>query len=187
MTAIVGIQLKDSAVIAADALITYNGRKYESASMVKIFEKAGYTFGFAGDSQAADIAAYLWTPPRIAYTKDPVTFLVGTVLPSLRKAMTEHGYVIDAADKESGWDALFIINGRLFEVDHYFSWSQDDKGYYGVGAGGATALGAVVALEPTDEETAKAAAIRAIQISADYNDSVGGAIQVITQRSRNVH
>lgn len=187
MTAIVGIQLKDRAVIAADALITYNGKKYESTSMVKIFEKAGYTFGFAGDSQAADIAAYLWTPPRIAYTKDPVTFLVGTVLPSLRKAMTEHGYVIDANDKDAGWDALIIINGNMFEIDHFFSWSKDDRGYYGVGAGGDIALGAVVAQEPTDEESAKAAAIRAIQISADYNDSVGGAIQVITQRSRNVH
>jgi ATP-dependent protease HslVU (ClpYQ) peptidase subunit len=187
MTAIVGIQLDNCAVIAADSLITYNGRKYEADSMLKIFEKAGYVYAFAGDSQAADIAAYCWTPPKIAYTKDPVSFLVGTVLPSLRAAMIANGYVIDAADKESGWDALFVINGKIFEVDHYFAWSQDDKGYYGIGAGGATALGAVAVLEPTDLESAEAAAIKAIKISSDYNDSVGGKIQLSIQRSRNVH
>lgn len=187
MTAIVGIQLDDCAVIAADSLITYNGRKYEADSMLKIFEKAGYVYAFAGDSQAADIAAYCWTPPKISYTKDPVAFLVGTVLPSLRKAMIANGYVIEPSDKESGWDALFAINGKVFEVDHYFSWSQDDKGYYGIGAGGANALGAVAALEPKDLKSAEAAAIKAIEISSDYNDSVGGKIQLTIQRSRNVH
>ena len=184
MTAIVGIQLDDCAVIAADSLITYNGRKYESSAMLKIFEKSGYIYGFAGDSQAADIAGYNWTPPRIAYAKDPVEFLVGTVIPSLRKAMADNGYIVDASDKESGWDALFVINGKIFEVDHYFSWSQDDRGYYGVGAGGAVALGAVVMAQPTDINSAKEAAEKAIQISADYNDSVGGAVQLKIQRRK---
>ncbi len=184
MTAIVGIQLDDCAVIAADSLITYNGRKYAASSMLKIYEKSGYIYGFAGDSQAADIAGYNWTPPRIAYTKDPVEFLVGTVIPSLRKAMADNGYIVEASDKESGWDALFLINGKIFEVDHYFSWSQDDGNYYGIGAGGATALGAVAALAPATEEEAIATAIKAIEVSAAYNDSVGGDIQLKVQRRK---
>jgi ATP-dependent protease HslVU (ClpYQ) peptidase subunit len=98
--------------------------------------------------------------------------------------MADNGYIVDASDKESGWDALFVINGKIFEVDHYFSWSQDDRGYYGVGAGGAVALGAVVMAQPTDINSAKEAAEKAIQISADYNDSVGGAVQLKIQRRK---
>jgi len=60
---------------------------------------------------------------------------------------------------------------------------RDDKGLYGIGAGGSLALGALSAMEVETKTHAKAssAAKKAVSIAIQYNVWCGGSIHIKTQ------
>ncbi len=65
MTAIVGIQGKDWALIAADSMTTYDDKPYYAKGQDKVVRKGDYIFAFAGDAIAGNIANFMWTPPKL--------------------------------------------------------------------------------------------------------------------------
>ena len=184
MTAIVGIQGKNWAVIAADSMTTYDDKPYYAKGMDKVIRKGDYIFAFAGDAVAGNIAEFLWNPPKPVKTMNTDAFMQVKVLPSLREAMKEHGYEPDTVkDPGAGFDALICLNGIIYEVDEEYIWTRDDRGLYAVGSGGAYALGALATgFSKNSIKAAEFAARRAIKISADYTISVGGDVKVITQK-----
>ena len=184
MTAIVGIQGKGWAVIAADSMTTYDDKPYYAKGMDKAVRKGDYVFAFAGDAVAGNIAEFLWTPPKLIKTMTLDAFMQVKVLPSLREAMKEHGYEPDAVkDPNAGFDALMCLNGVIYEIDEEYMWSRDDRGLYAVGSGGSLALGALATgFSKNSMKAAEFAARRAIKISADYCIGVGGDVKVITQK-----
>ena len=184
MTAIVGIQGKGWAVIAADSMTTYDDKPYYAKGMDKVVRKGDYVFAFAGDAISGNIAEFLWVPPKIIKTMPLDAFMQTKVLPSLRDAMKEHGYEPDVnKDPNAGFDALICLNGVIYEIDEEYMWSRDDRGLYAVGSGGSLALGALATgFSKNSMKAAEFAARRAIKISADYCISVGGDVKVITQK-----
>lgn len=184
MTAIVGIQGKDWAVIAADSMTTYDDKPYFSKSFEKVTRKGDYVFAFAGDAVAGNIANFIWTPPKFIKTLSTDVFMQTKVIPSLREVMRANDYEPDInKHPDSGFDALICVNGIIYEVDQDFLWSRDDRGLYAVGSGGPIALGALATgFSKNSMKAAEFAARRAIRISADYTISVGGDIKVITQK-----
>jgi len=188
MTAIVGIQGKGWAVIAADSMTTYNDKPYYSKDINKVVRKGEYVFAFAGDAIAGNIAEFLWNPPKLIKTMSLNAFVQSKVLPSLRWTMLEQGYSPDKTkDSDFGFDALLCLNGIIYEIDESFMWSRDDRGLYSVGSGGDIALGALATgFNRTSIKSAESAARKAIRISADYTISVGGNIKVITQKGNNM-
>jgi len=184
MTAIVGIQGKGWAVIAADSMTTYDDKPYYAKGMDKVVRKGDYVFAFAGDAVSGNIAEFLWNPPKFIKTMTLDAFMQVKVLPSLREAMREHGYEPDInKDPNAGFDALICLNGVIYEIDEEYMWSRDDRGLYAVGSGGALALGALATgFSKNSMKAAEFAARRAIKISADYCIGVGGDIKVITQK-----
>jgi len=188
MTAIVGIQGKGWAVIAADSMTTYDDKPYYAKGMDKAVRKGDYVFAFAGDAVAGNIAEFLWTPPKLIKTMPLDAFVQVKVLPSLRDAMKEHGYEPDVIkDPNAGFDALMCVNGVIYEIDEEYMWSRDDRGLYAVGSGGQLALGALATgFSKNSMKAAEFAARRAIKISADYCIGVGGDVKVITQKGNNM-
>jgi len=188
MTAIVGIQGKDWALIAADSMTTYDDKPYYAKGQEKITKKGDYIYAFAGDAIAGNIANFLWNPPKLIKTMPIDDFMQSKVLPSLREVMNDNGYHgANKDDKDGGFDALICLNGTIYEVDHDFLWSRDDRGLYAVGSGGSLALGALATgFSKTSIKSAEFAARRAIKISADYCISVGGDIKVISQKRNNM-
>jgi ATP-dependent protease HslVU (ClpYQ) peptidase subunit len=188
MTAIVGIQGKGWAVIAADSMTTYDDKPYYAKGMDKAVRKGDYVFAFAGDAIAGNIAEFLWTPPKFIKTMPLDAFMQVKVLPSLRDAMKEHGYEPDVIkDPNAGFDALMCVNGVIYEIDEEYMWSRDDRGLYSVGSGGQLALGALATgFSKNSIKAAEFAARRAIKISADYCIGVGGDVKVITQKGNNM-
>ena len=184
MTAIVGIQGKGWAVIAADSMTTYDDKPYYAKGMDKAVRKGDYMFAFAGDAVAGNIAEFLWTPPKLIKTMPLDAFVQVKVLPSLRDTMREHGYEPDVIkDPNAGFDALICLNGVIYEIDEEYMWSRDDRGLYAVGSGGQLALGALATgFSKNSIKAAEFAARRAIKISADYCIGVGGDVKVITQK-----
>jgi ATP-dependent protease HslVU (ClpYQ) peptidase subunit len=183
MTAIVGIQGKGWAVIAADSMTTYDDKPYYTKSIEKVVRKGDYVFAFSGDAIAGNIANFLWTPPKFIKTIPIDVFMQTKVLPSLREVMKDNGYTTEPTDKDAGFDALICLNGTIYEVDQDYLWSRDDRGLYAVGSGGSLALGALATgFNKNSMKAAEFAARRAIKISADYNIGVGGDVKVITQK-----
>jgi ATP-dependent protease HslVU (ClpYQ) peptidase subunit len=184
MTAIVGIQGKGWAVIAADSMTTYNDKPYFSKSFEKVTRKGDYVFAFAGDAIAGNIANFIWAPPKFIKTLPTDVFVQTKVLPSLRDVLKDNGYEPDTTkNPDAGFDALICINGTIYEIDQDFLWSRDDRGLYAVGSGGPLALGALATgFSKNSMKAAEFAARRAIKISADYTISVGGDVKVITQK-----
>jgi ATP-dependent protease HslVU (ClpYQ) peptidase subunit len=186
MTAIVGIQGKGWAVLAADSMTTYTDRPYVAKGCDKIVKVGEYLVAVAGDAIAGDILNNLWQPPKVIKTQDPDRFMMIRVLPSIKQTLTEAGY--DPApknknDDDSGWDALVCFNGKLYQVSDDYGYMRDDKGLYGIGTGGALALGALSVLESETKTHAKAtsAAKKAIATAIQYNIWCGGAINIKTQ------
>jgi len=108
------------------------------------------------------------------------------VLPSIRQALTSSGY--DPApkgknDDDAGWDALVCFNGNLYQVSDDYGYMRDDRGLYGIGAGGGLALGALAMMEVEIKTHAKAsgAAKKAINIAIQYNVWCGGTVHTKTQ------
>jgi len=184
MTAIVGIQGKGWALLASDSMTTYDDKPYYAKGMDKLVKKGDYIFAFAGDAVAGNIANFIWNPPKPVKALATDVFMQTKVLPSLRETMVSNGYMPDVSrDAAAGFDALICLNGIIYEIDHDYMWSRDDRGLYAVGSGGSLALGALAAgFSRNSIKSAEYAARRSIRISADYNIGVGGDIKVMTQR-----
>lgn len=186
MTAIIGIQGKGWAVLAADSMTTYIDRPYAAKGCDKIVKVGEYLVAVAGDAIAGDILNNLWQPPKVIKNQDPDRFMMIRVLPSIKQTLTEAGYdpaPKTKADDDSGWDALISFNGKLYQVSDDYGYMRDDRGLYGIGSGGALALGAIATMENEIKTHAKAtsAAKKAINTAIQYNIWCGGAVNIKTQ------
>jgi len=186
MTAIVGIQGKGWAVIAADSMTTYTDRPYVAKGCDKIVKVGEYLVAVAGDAIAGDILNNLWQPPKVIKTQDPDRFMMIRVLPSIKQTLTEAGYDPTPKgknDDDAGWDALICFNGKLYQVSDDYGYMRDDKGFYGIGTGGGLALGALVSMESETKTHAKATGVakKAINIAIQYNIWCGGTASIKTQ------
>jgi ATP-dependent protease HslVU (ClpYQ) peptidase subunit len=189
MTAIVGIQGKGWAVLAADSMTTYTDRPYVAKGCDKIVKVGEYLVAVAGDATAGDVLYNLWQPPKVVKTQDPDRFVMIRVLTSIRQVLAEAGYDPNPANKkddDAGWDALICFNGKIYQISDDFGYMRDDKGLYGIGSGGSFALGALAAMESELKVHAKAAssAKKAINIAIQYNIWCGGTVNIKTQFAR---
>lgn len=189
MTAIVGIQGKGWVVLASDTVTTYTDRPYVAKGCEKINKVGEYLIAVAGDAIAGDILNNLWQPPKVVKTKEPEKFLMLKVLPSIKQALTDAGYDSNPANKkddDAGWDALICFNGKLYQISDDYGYMKDDKGLYGIGSGGALALGALAAMENETRTHSKAtaAAKKAINIAIQYNIWCDGPVNIKKQFSK---
>ena len=92
MTAIIGIQGKGWAVLAADSVTTYSDRPYVAKGYEKIVKVGEYLLAVAGDATAGDILNHLWQPPKVVKSGDADKFVISKLIPSIRQVLSEHGY-----------------------------------------------------------------------------------------------
>lgn len=186
MTAIVGIQGNDWAILASDSMVSYDDRPYFAKGMDKVIEYGEYAWAFAGDALVGDITTHFWTPPKVSKTMTTDDFFMTRVIPSLRKCLNDNGYSVDKDDKEAGFDGLICVNGTIYQTEQSYGWMRDDRGLYAIGSGGRIAIGVLAGLVANKQslENAKGIAHRAIQVSADYNIYVGGEVQLTVQKRK---
>ena len=186
MTAIVGIQGKGWAVLAADSMTTYTDKPYVAKGCDKIVKVGEYLVAVAGDATAGDVLYNVWQPPKVIKTQEPDRFMMIRVLPSIRQVLTEAGYDPNPKnnkDEDAGWDALICFNGKIYQVSDDYGYMRDDKGLYGIGSGGSIALGALAVMDNETKTHAKAssAAKKAVNVAIQYNIWCGGPVNVKTQ------
>ena len=184
MTTLVGIELEDRTVLAADSQITEDNLRTVSLTTPKIVSIGKYLLGITGDSRPGDILTYNWTPPSYKGA-DPVQWMGKKVLPSILAAFKENGYDPYEAvkEKDSGFDYLVAFNGNLFHIAVDLSFIQNRKNIYGLGSGGQFALGyltglPIASLSLKPEQHAE----KAVQIASMLDINTCPPIQLVTQR-----
>jgi len=184
VTTLVAVQLEDYCLLAADSQITEDNLRTISTATPKIISIGKYLLGITGDSRPGDILTYNWTPP--AYKgADPIQWMGKKVLPSILTAFKENGYDPYEAtkDKDSGFDYIVAFNGNVFHIATDLSFIQSDQGIYGLGSGGAFALGYLYGVG--DSITAlnvERHARKAMAISAVLDVNTHPPVQLVTQR-----
>ncbi len=107
------------------------------------------------------------------------------VLPSILTAFKENNYDPFEAtkEKEAGFDYLVSFDGNLFHIATDLSFIQSDVGLYGLGSGGAFALGYLygVADNLTIVNTERHAR-KAMAISAVLDVNTHPPVQFVVQR-----
>ena len=184
ITTLVGIQLPDRCILAADSQITEDNLRTISTTTPKIVNVGKYLLGIVGDSRPGDILAYNWTPPAYKGT-DPVQWMGKKVLPSIIKAFKENGYDPYEAtkDKETGFDYLVAFAGNLFHIAIDLSFIQSKLGIYGVGSGGQFALGYLAGLPSSSlKKTPEQHAQKAVELASVLDVNTHPPIQLVTQK-----
>jgi ATP-dependent protease HslVU (ClpYQ) peptidase subunit len=183
MTTIAAVQLEDRCVIAADSQITEDNLRTVSTSTPKIISVGKYLLAITGDSRPGDILAYNWKPP-VYKGADAIQWMGKKVLPSIITAFKENGYDPYEAtkDKDSGFDYLVAFNGNLFHIAVDLSFIKSDIGIYGLGSGGAFALGYLYGLGSSIKpSTVERHARRAVEIASVLDVNTCPPIQLVTQ------
>jgi ATP-dependent protease HslVU (ClpYQ) peptidase subunit len=184
VTTLIGIQLEDRAVFAADSQITEDNLRTISTSTPKIIHVGKYLLGITGDTRPGDILAYNWKPPTYKGA-DPIQWMGTKVLPSILAAFKENGYEpYDATkEKEAGFDYLVSFDGNLFHIATDLSFIQSDSAIYGLGSGGQFALGYLYdRLGRITVGNVEQHAERAVQIASMLDINTCPPIQLVTQR-----
>ena len=184
ITTLVGIQLPDRCILAADSQITEDNLRTISTTTPKIVNVGKYLLGIVGDSRPGDILAYNWTPP--AYKgADPVQWMGKKILPSILTAFKENGYDPYEAtkEKESGFDYLVAFAGNLFHIAIDLSFIQSKLGIYGIGSGGQFALGYLAGLPTASlKKTPEQHARKAVELASVLDVNTHPPIQLVAQR-----
>ena len=183
MTTLIGIQLEDRAVFAADSQITEDNLRTISTSTPKIIHVGKYLLGITGDTRPGDILAYNWKPP-VYKGADPIQWMGTKILPSILAAFKENGYEpYDATkEKEAGFDYLVSFNGNLFHIATDLSFIQSDSAIYGLGSGGQFATGYLYdRLGRLTVGNVERHAERAVQIACMLDINSCPPIQLVTQ------
>ena len=184
MTTLVGIQLEDRCVLAADSQITEDNLRTISTVVPKIVSVGKYLLGIVGDSRPGDILAYNWSPPSYKGA-DPVQWMGKKVMPSILTAFKENGYDPYEAtkDKDAGFDYLVAFNGNLFHVAVDLSFIQNRIHLYGLGSGGQFALGYLAGLSTSNlMSRPERHAEKAVELASVLDVNTHPPIQLVTQR-----
>jgi ATP-dependent protease HslVU (ClpYQ) peptidase subunit len=146
MTTIIGLQAENSCLLVADSRTTdESGRAYSHPTVSKITKRGKFIIAGSGLTQPCDIVQHMWRPPSptpSAY-KDIYHYMIESVVPSIRVALTVNGYQPEKDSTEQDFVFLIALNGTIFELDDTLSVLMRDDGIYGVGSGSAYAIGAL--------------------------------------------
>jgi len=148
MTTIIGFETEDGCTLAADAMTTgSDNRAYMGKGMHKIHKWAEYLLAPAGPGAMCDVVAHLWTPP-VPPANAGVPFIAGNVVPSLKKSFAEYGLSFQVRDEEKvEFEMLLALQGRIYHIANDGTVLTHHRGIYGIGTGGAYAIGVLSAGE----------------------------------------
>jgi len=144
VTTIAGIQHDWGCTILTDGVSTGSDyRVHNDPGIPKVVQRAEYLIAPAGATFACDAVMYGWNPPPFV-GKEPLREIVASVVPSMRSHLSSVGYEMDGKH-ESPMVALIAVHGVIYQIDTDGSVVLNRHGIYGIGTGGAYAVGALMA------------------------------------------
>lgn len=180
MTCIAALVEGNAVWIAADSMCTAGYDKFPMASS-KLIDCGDLVIGFAGQARIGNILRRKFTPPEPGSYEDLVGYIEGRFVDALRQCLKENGDAQDWHGAEShGGDLLVVCQGKIFCIGGDYFASEVSSPYYAVGCGSSYAIGALAQLhrsgrKPKPEQWLT----QAIEISAEWNNGVGGKIDIM--------
>jgi ATP-dependent protease HslVU (ClpYQ) peptidase subunit len=190
MTTIIGIEVEEGAVIAADGRIsTYDNTGYSTQistlhDSTKLHITPHYTIGTAGDLRAINIIAHALeapTPPKNASPNRLYKYLITEFVPQLQETFDEYRYSTTPKNSETSQSAehsstlIIAIQGKVFYIEGDYSVMRDTNGLYAIGTGASYALGHLhtrinptTSLKQTQQHT-----LDALHVAAHYDPYTG--------------
>ncbi len=175
MTCVAGIVAGKRVLIAGDSQATAGWDAHYRVES-KVFEKGPLVFGSCGSPRDSQLVRYTMAIPEITDV-DPFEWMVTRLVESMRTCLATGGTkkVDNSVDSHgSGW--LVGFKGRLFSIFSDFQVGERIEGFDARGSGTDYALGALA----VSRGTAQKRLVEAVRISAQFNASVGGRIDIVS-------
>ena len=145
MSCIVAVRSKDGIWMGADTLTTYDDYK-QITDDKKIFIRDGYMIGVAGKSEFMQKIKHFFELPEIKCGIDIQKFMIGTFARDL-KLFAEKEDIISPEQEGKhvlGEGVLLIcVANRIFEIDVFFTVTEQILDYAAIGTGGDHAEGSL--------------------------------------------
>jgi ATP-dependent protease HslVU (ClpYQ) peptidase subunit len=142
MTCIVGLKHKGEVFIGGDSA-GVSGYSISSRKDPKVFINGDLVIGFTTSFRFGQILQYELTPPKHHPDTSNAKYMVSQLVPAIRQALKEHGYLYVKESNESGGTCLIGYRGQLFLMDSDFQIGEMSGDFYAVGCGADLALGAM--------------------------------------------
>lgn len=173
MTTIIGIQEENSSVIYADYQVSSESESFISKTARKICKNWKLAYGTAGNGRLCDYIQYEWDPPQpdewdlgeLGLPKEEWAYdwLIRVFVPALKRAARSEGMEIGSEGVD--FQMIISVRGFVFQIESDGTVMIRSHGMYGIGTGGAYALGALITgAEPLD-------AMRAAEILDSFTGS----------------
>lgn len=190
MTTIIGIEVNEGAILAADGRIsTYDQTGYNTQinalhDTTKLHNTPHYTIGTAGDLRAINIIAHTLNPPKPPKNANPnqlYKYLITQFVPQLQTTFDEHKYSTTNKTSDTTQTAehpstlLIAIQGHIFYIEGDYSVMRDSNNIYACGTGAPYALGHLHDLIQPDTplQQAEQHALQALHVAAHYDPYTG--------------
>lgn len=179
MTCIVGLTHPGGVLIAGDSLAS-SGSYCVGRTDPKVFERAGFIFGFTSSYRMGQILMHCWNPPVRHPNVDVFKFMVTDFIESVRAAFSDMGFATNKDGAEFGGTFLVGFEGRLFEIDCDYQVGENAVGYAACGCGSEIALGAVHAAKKAGVSAPNALANMALEAAQEFSSGVRGPFVVVS-------
>lgn len=150
MTCIVGLETKDSVIIAGDSA-GVGGLNVSVRRDKKIFRlKPNLIVGYTSSFRFGQIVEHHFDieVPENAHRK----WVVTEFIPHIREILKEHGYASINNNEEKGGTMLVGLNKNLYCIFNDYQVAEFQRGYHSVGCGDEYALGAIYTLKGEHDE-----------------------------------
>lgn len=183
MTTLVGIQGRNWALLGADTRIAEDGSIYQMVKgSSKILQHDDFTIACAGDMRAINILESGLKIPKSTFIKNDAHFVTAFLIPAIKKAFFDAGYEKTTEGQTSHESEFLIIyHAKIYALGGDYSWIQDARGIYALGAGGQIALGALATLvgDTVNRREARAWALKALDVASKYNSDTAPPFHVV--------
>lgn len=129
-----------------------------------------FLIGFTSSFRMGQLLAYTFTPPSPPEDGDLFAYMVRDFVPAVMNCFQRGGFLDRTEGTDRGGQFLVAIRDRLFAIYENFQVGEPASGYYSLGSGAPTALGALYANE--DEPYPRL--YTALAAAAEFTASVRG-------------
>jgi len=180
LTCIVGLIDEDYVYIGGDRLATDgSGHKYKMCEE-KVWSKGSkMIFGCAGDLRELQLLEYGTAIPPLKEGQLIEEYIVLDLVNSFKQSLHEGGALEDIDNVEKiGSMLLMGFDGRLFNFDPRFAFTEHNDGFMAVGSGRSYALGSLYSTQNSDTSSEDRIKL-ALECAEHYNAYVEGEYDIV--------
>lgn len=182
MTCVIGIEHKGNVWLGGDSAATDGSLNRTIIKDPKVVLKGNVGIGLAGSPKVLDAIAHVVELPK-QEGGDDRSFLVGTLIPSLRDQLKKLDCTVDHPEHGTCFEAnlLLAYRGALYTVQANFQLIKAAAEYAAIGSGARVALGS---LHATGKGNPKKRIVAALKAATEGNAGVAPPFVVIEVKGK---